>query len=151
MTPITAEEAAQRAAAAARDAAHGRGRTDDDVEAMIERFGRHADGYFHARIVVGGRRFYLHRRYGSWLAPGTWGGRAVLKEPEAVLGSQLGQAVKYELSHVSQKFHPTAEEVKTDDHAASDAGGDDPAGRDDGLPEGGDQGHAPDEVPPDGA
>lgn len=46
----------------------------------IAKFGRHTEGYFHARVAIGGRAFYTHRKSGSWLVPGTVGSREVLKE-----------------------------------------------------------------------
>jgi hypothetical protein len=70
----------------------------------ISKFGRHPDGWLHARVVVNGTPFYFHRRYGSWLAPGTIGLREVLKEPEALLGSNLGRDVKFALSDKSAPF-----------------------------------------------
>lgn len=142
---------AERSARAARAAVDAAMRDEYDRRTFtVAKFGRHRYGYLHALVRLNdGQEFYFHRRYGSWLAPGTWKGRSVMKEPEALLGSQLGQAVKYELARISQKFQPTiTEEVESDD---ADTGGDDPAGSDDGLSEARDQEHAPDEVQPDGA
>jgi len=65
-------------------------------------FGRHRDGYLHARIIVDGtRKVYLHLRYGSWLIDGDSG---TLREPEAVLGSELGRTVKFTLSDEAARF-----------------------------------------------
>ncbi len=51
----------------------------------ITKFGAHADGYLHARVTpTEGRPVYVHRRFGSWLAPGTVKGQEVLKEIEAL-------------------------------------------------------------------
>ena len=71
---------------------------------VISKFDRHPDGYLHARVVVHGQPYYFHRRYGSWLAPGHLDGQAVLTEPEGLLGSQLGQEVKYALSEKSAPY-----------------------------------------------
>lgn len=47
----------------------------------ITKFERHEDGYFHARVTPrDGNPVYVHRRFGSWLAPGTLRGRVVLRE-----------------------------------------------------------------------
>jgi hypothetical protein len=48
----------------------------------ITKFGRHPEfGYFHARVTPsGGVPVYVHRRFGSWMAPGTINGHPVLKE-----------------------------------------------------------------------
>lgn len=51
----------------------------------ITKFGRHPElGYFHARVTHGGRTFYVHRKWGSWLAPGKVRGRELMKELEAL-------------------------------------------------------------------
>lgn len=51
----------------------------------ITKLGRHEDGYFHARITpAGGKPIYVHRRYGSWMAPGKFRGREVMKELESL-------------------------------------------------------------------
>lgn len=159
---ITAGEMARAASAAAARAVAGRGRTDQEVAGLIEKFGRHADGYLHARVKVGEERFYFHRRYGSWLAPGHVGQAAVLKEPEALLGSVLGREVKFALSAKSQPFDQAvrrerAEREERDRHARSGAksseqpgGSGEPAGADR-LPEAGDSGRTPEPVSPDGS
>lgn len=68
-------------------------------EFTVSKFGRHADGYLHARVVVNGRAFYFHDRWGSWLAPGhSPSGRELYKEPEALLGSLMGREVKWDLA-----------------------------------------------------
>lgn len=46
----------------------------------ITKFGRHNDGYLHARITVNTTTLYVHTKHGSWLAPGEEKGRAVYKE-----------------------------------------------------------------------
>jgi hypothetical protein len=47
----------------------------------ITKFGRHEDGYLHARVTpAGGTPIYVHRKFGSWMAPGELKGRPVLKE-----------------------------------------------------------------------
>lgn len=114
---------AERSARAARQALDAAIRdTYDRMTYEVERFGRHRDGYLHALVQLdNGRQYYFHCRFGSWLAPGTWNGRAVLKEPEALLGSQLGGSVKYALAEAAQKFHPTPPpEEESDDPGSSD-------------------------------
>lgn len=46
----------------------------------ITKFGRHTDGYLHARVTVNATTIYVHHKSGSWMAPGESGGKAVLKE-----------------------------------------------------------------------
>lgn len=47
----------------------------------ITKFGRHEDGYLHARVTPkDGKPVYVHCRFGSWMAPGTINGNPVLKE-----------------------------------------------------------------------
>lgn len=132
---------AQRSARAAAKAVNAAVRDAYDRKRFtIARFGRHRDGYLHALIEVDGeRRFYFHLRYGSWLAPGQFNGQERLKEPEALLGTQLGQAVKYELSDMARKFHPTPER---EEEAHGPEGGDSTV-PDAGVPEGGDRDDAP--------
>lgn len=61
----------------------------------ITKLSRHEDGYLHARVTPsGGQPIYVHRRYGSWMAPGEIGGRKVMKELEAF---GLPTAAKVEL------------------------------------------------------
>lgn len=55
-------------------------------EFTITKFGRHENGYLHARITINGDGYYVHRRFGSWMAPGNVAGRAVLKEIDALIG-----------------------------------------------------------------
>lgn len=51
----------------------------------ITKFGRSEDGYFHARVTpAGGKPVYVHRKHGSWLAPGRVRGRELLKELEGL-------------------------------------------------------------------
>lgn len=137
---------AERSAQAARAAVNAAVRDQYDRRTFtVARFGRHRDGYLHALIQIeGGPSAYFHCRYGSWLAPGTWNGRAVLKEPEALLGTVLGTAVKYELSEQSRKFNPTPPPEEVSDERGSD----DQAGGDAGLPEAGHTEDADDEVQP---
>lgn len=113
----------------------------------VDKFGRHRDGYLHALVVVDGeQRYYFTRRHGSWLAPGNFEGRERLKEPEALLGSELGRSVKYKLAEIAQKFHPT---IKPEPEEADDDG---PGSSDEtvptaGVPEAGDRDDAPGGVP----
>lgn len=91
-------------------------------------FGRHRNGYLHARIIVDGEtKVYLHLRYGSWLIDAENG---VLREPEAVLGSDLGRTVKFVLSDEAARF--TARERH---ERAKEA--DNPAGADKSVPDAG--------------
>ena len=46
----------------------------------ITKFGRHKDGYFHARVTINGETIYTHCQSGSWMIPGHIGDRPVLKE-----------------------------------------------------------------------
>jgi hypothetical protein len=128
---------AERSARAARQALDAAIRDSyDRMSYKIERFGRHRDGYLHALVRLdNSKQYYFHCRYGSWLAPGTWNGRSVLKEPEALLGSQLGASVKYALAEAAQKFHPTPqpEEESNDPRSGDEAV---PAA---GVPEAGDR------------
>jgi hypothetical protein len=83
---------------AAREAAEAVGAINARRRFTVSKFGRHADGYLHARVVVDGRPYYFHRRYGSWLAPGQVGTKSVLKEAEALVGPEIGREVKYALA-----------------------------------------------------
>jgi hypothetical protein len=117
----------------------------------VSKFGVHADGYLHARVVVNGKPYYFHLRYGSWQAPGQVGNRQVHKEPEAVLGSTLGREVKYTLAEMARRLRRRREEKDDggDTGASEDAGSVRATGSADRVqPEGDDQ--RPDgEVPPD--
>lgn len=103
-----ADTAIDRAARAARQALKTAiGEDYDRLRFRIERFGVHRDGYMHARIIVdGAQKVYLHCRFGSWLAPVHVNGHPLLKEPEALLGSDLGRTVKLALAHEARRFHP---------------------------------------------
>lgn len=139
------DTAVERAARAARQALHSaigedyerrRFKFDTDPHGRPT-FGRHRDGYLHARIIVdGATRVYFHCRYGSWLAPGD---RGVMKEPEALLGTDLGRTVKYTLADEARRFKAREEHEhgrRSDDQADGDAG----------VRAGEDSQHAPDEV-----
>lgn len=76
----------------------------DRRQFVIEKFGRHRDGYLHARLLVGERPVYITCQYGSWLAPGQLDGREVDKEPEALLGPDIGREVRFALSEEAQRF-----------------------------------------------
>jgi hypothetical protein len=91
-------------AEASRAAAEAIGEIEARRQFTVSKFDRHPDGYLHARVVVNGQRFYFHRRFGSWLAPGHINGHAVCKEPEALLGSVLGREVKFTLSERSSPY-----------------------------------------------
>lgn len=97
------ERKVNRAVQAATRAVHDiMGQQWDRKRLKIDKFGRHRDGYLHARVLVDGDRVaYFHRRYGSWLAPGNEG---MLKEPEALLGGALGRSLKYQLSEASEPW-----------------------------------------------
>lgn len=76
-TETDSEKVVRLSQTAARKAVEGRTRRGF----TITKFGRHEDGYFHARVTGSdGTPVYVHRRYGSWLAPGSLQGRAVMKE-----------------------------------------------------------------------
>ena len=91
-------------AEAAREAAEAIGAINAHRHFTISKFGRHPDGYLHARVVLDGRRHYFHRRYGSWLAPGHLGNKAVLKEAEALFGETIGREVKYSLAEKARNY-----------------------------------------------
>lgn len=119
----------------------------------IEKFGRHPDGYYHARVRIGEQAYYLHLKYGSWLVPGHIKGRPVLKEPEALLGP-IGSEVKYALSEkwfpiyqaeMRDKAHQE-QEAKRNARRFEDTSGTGEAGAGHGVPEAGDPGDAPDEA-----
>lgn len=63
-------------------------------EFTVSRFGKHPDGYFHAKVSVGDKSFYVHRRFGSWLAPGEINGKAVLKEINYEIKQALQQKAR---------------------------------------------------------
>lgn len=135
--------AVQRATQAALDAVNDEiGRSYTRRQFTISKFARHPDGFLHARVVVDGQGFYFHRRYGSWLAPGHINGHAVLKEPEALLGSVLGREVKFTLSDKSAPYDTADRKEREARDAAKRAGHerrvDDPVADDSGLPDGGD-------------
>lgn len=117
----------------------------------VEKFGRHRDGYLHALIRVDAGKVYFHQRFGSWLAPGSWHGRELLKEPEALLGTELGRAVKYELSDCDKRFRSAEHKreeaanaaASADTTAAPDTGGDGPSAAPAGVPEDGNRPGAP--------
>lgn len=113
--------------AVAREAMEGRRRGF-----TITKFGRHEDGYFHAWVNIDGDRFYVHRRHGSWLAPGKVGERAVLKELEALMPDGLDVKVALQLKARAVEKAERAEE-EADAPQDGDAGPDDPAGRDESV------------------
>lgn len=86
----------------------------------IVRFGVHDDGYFHARVTINGQPFYVHRRYGSWMAPGTLNKRPILKEIEAIGGEDVNaMAIKTALQKKARaaeqgRATSTNEEVEED-------------------------------------
>src|SRR5438270_129139 len=88
----------QAVAEAAREAAEAVGAMSARRRFTISKFGRHEDGYLHARVVVDGRPWYFHCRFGSWLAPGQIALQTVLREPEGLLGPEIGREVKYVLA-----------------------------------------------------
>jgi hypothetical protein len=74
----------------------------------ITKFERHEDGYYHARVTVDGKPIYMHRRYGSWLCPGTVNGRAILKEVEPLLiGTSVDGYAKEIKESLQSKVHAT--------------------------------------------
>lgn len=107
----------------------------------ITKFGRHDNGYWHARVTVDGQGYYLHRRFGSWMAPGQLNGLTIMKEVEGlVVGSSVDGRGKEIKEVLQQKAHAiekaerlaarpqedsnAAESDNTDaDHAGDSAGG----------------------------
>jgi hypothetical protein len=70
------EELAESAVAKVRS-----GETNKRRGFTITKFGKHPDGYYHARVTPsGGATVYVFCKYGSWMAPGSIKGKAVLKE-----------------------------------------------------------------------
>ena len=104
LTPTPAELAARAARDALANVGRGQHRADRRPF-TISKFGYHEDGYLHARVVVAGRKFYFHCKYGSWMAPGRVGGRQVLKEPEAILPPDLGVDVKFALAERARSIN----------------------------------------------
>jgi hypothetical protein len=64
-------------AEAARDVIEPVGRCDSF---RITKFSMHPDGYLHARLSTEGVTYYVHDRFGSWMAPGSVDGKIVLKD-----------------------------------------------------------------------
>lgn len=92
----------------------------------VTKFSRHPDGYLHARITPSGAKpVYVHRRFGSWLAPGMIRGREVMKELESF---GLPTAAKVELQRKARALE-RAEKGDTDapdtTEADTDGGGSD--------------------------
>lgn len=90
-------------------------------EFTITKMSRHEMGYLHARITpAGGRPIYVHRRFGSWMAPGKIGDREVMKELESF---GLPQAAKVELQRKARALEraETGDDDAPDDTAAADA------------------------------
>jgi len=65
---------------AAREAREVLGEIQATASFRVLHFGRHPDGYLHARVQANGGPIYVHCRWGSWMAPGTVNGKPVLKE-----------------------------------------------------------------------
>lgn len=96
-------------------------------EFTITKFGRHENSYFHARVTIAGTSYYVHRRYGSWMAPGEQGGRAVLKEIDALIGRNAID-VKTALQTKARAIEKAErrERGETDAPAADDSSDDEP-------------------------
>lgn len=95
--------------AVAEDRAERRGFT-------ITKFGRHETGYFHARVTIDGQPFYLHRRFGSWMAPGEVDGARVMKEVEGiVLGTSVQGRGKEIKEALQQKARATEKAERRND------------------------------------
>ena len=110
--------------AAAREAAEAVGAISARREFTISKFGRHENGYLHARCVTMGRSWYVTNRYGSWLLPGHIHGRAVLKEPEAVWGNVLGREIKYALAAKARRWRNSVTKPDTAMDDSSSSSGD---------------------------
>ncbi len=133
------------------------------MQFKVERFERHRDGYLHARVIVGEKVAYFHRMYGSWLAPGHVGGHAVLKEPEALLGSDIGRELKFKLSELSRPYdqHARREREEQEERerrannkpakSSEDSGGIGETAGADRVSDGGDRSGDQDDSQPDGA
>lgn len=127
---------------AAHEAAEAVGAIHARRHFTISRFGRHRDGYLHARVIVDGRPWYFHHRFGSWLVPGHMSRRSVLKEAEAVLGSAIGREVKYALAEKARAYRRAEIKQEANDGTRTD----DSAGSGDRLPTGADHRDADDAV-----
>lgn len=95
----------------------------------ITKFGVHEDGYFHAFVVINGDRYYVHRRFGSWMAPGSISGRAVLKEVESICGGEISAMdIKRALQDKARPVEKARRAKTTDDEEVptdADAGAQD--------------------------
>lgn len=99
----------------------------------ITKFGRHDNGYFHARVTVDGRGFYMHARFGSWMVPGQLNGATVMKEVEGlVVGTSVegrGKEIKEVLQqkvHAIQKAERLAARPPQEDSNAAESDDTDP-------------------------
>lgn len=101
MTETPAQRVEREARAAVNEAVRG---AYDRRRFAIEKFGRHRDGYLHARVISDGRPYYITCRYGSWTLIGKIDGQSVEKEPEAVFGSHVGREMLYALSENAQRY-----------------------------------------------
>lgn len=118
--------------AVAEDRAERRGFT-------ITKFGRHEDGFYHARVTVDGKPIYLHRRWGSWMCPGTINGQSMLKEVEAlVIGTSCAGRGKEIKEALQTKVRQIERRERQEDSSAEQT--DDPGDRDDAPDVGGSTG-----------
>jgi hypothetical protein len=130
---------------AARAAAETIGALRAQRHFTVSKFGRHPDGYPHARVVMDGRPYYFHCRYGSWLAPGHLNGKGLLKEPEALLGAEIGREVRFTLAEkarllrLAEAKEQAKEQEQDHDGRSDEPHGDDASADADRLPDGGDR------------
>jgi hypothetical protein len=105
-------------AAASREVAEIVGQSYSRRSMTITKFGRHADGYLHARVTVnGGATLYVHRKFGSWFCPGVERGRSVLKE--------VLQPFSFSLAEKARQFERAEREALKEAHNAANPGGED--------------------------
>lgn len=128
----------------ARAAAEVIGDTNKLSSFRVTKFGRHRDGYFHARITVNSETFYVHCRWGSWMVPTTVGetrsGQRELLSPFRDVLCERMRAFE----RVENQRRAEAEKEAKNGRKGSSA-----TVVDGGLPEGGDPDGAPDTVPDD--
>lgn len=107
-----------------------------DRDFTITKFSRHEEGYFHARVTAEDKTVYFHRKYGSWMAPGTKGKQHLLKEVEGLFSADVATPIKQALAAKARAMekqerldNDRAEGKEVED--ATDAGGPSPTDSED--------------------
>lgn len=113
----TREQAVERLSRTAVDKAVAQDRADRRGF-TITKFGRHPDGYWHARVTVDGKPIYMHRRYGSWMCPGTLNGQSMLKEIEALL---LGTSCDGQGKEIKEALQTNARRLERAERKSDDS------------------------------